>query len=389
MAALPTTNITTTLVGNAIGSSSRDVGTLHQHENVNRFGWGSGAGGDRDRNWGKYSPSVAPSSAPSWEIRDVPYKLGAFRGYQHDWAYLKFKRLFLSGLNLSYRSEIVNKEQAISFNIPTNETILVNYTVYQRWFSASTSNWRQIGGNRNVTLNIKTVNESVLLPWTDYYIAESDIYVRINSVTDAHGGYRFKNNYPPSTLQYPSELLIETNTDEFVGLPATGGGFQDDYWYIKSKINTTNQGFGYASITGFQFSQSFAWIDNTGNIDIWMVNYGTLVADGSVRIELKGEDGVWHQLSVTDAITNYIIAAPIEEAGQLQSGVFSHKYGIEFDMAEASQYLAVGEVYEMRVIVVNANNNWDNVGLDAPYENDVINGSVVINRPCRGYWKQS
>ena len=56
MAALPTTGITTTLVGTTLGVSSRDVGTLCTHPNINM--------------WSKYKPvsinNAAPERSTDW-----------------------------------------------------------------------------------------------------------------------------------------------------------------------------------------------------------------------------------------------------------------------------------------------------------------------------------
>ncbi|HZJ99675.1 MAG TPA: hypothetical protein VFC79_06700, partial [Tissierellaceae bacterium] len=141
--ALPDSNITTGMVGNAIGDSSRSVGVLFLHPNCNRYGWGTESGGDRIRNWGKYSPSSLLHNTDPLKMRTTPYNLGAFRGYDHNWAFFFWKRLYLTGLALSCRSGVVNSEQTfIDFDIPVGETIVINYSVTQRWISHETGGWR-------------------------------------------------------------------------------------------------------------------------------------------------------------------------------------------------------------------------------------------------------
>lgn len=108
MAVLPTTGITTSIVGPAIGSGSRDVGTLCTHSGINK--------------WSRYKPvrlpqtSIAMGSHPflgalinvrtdslllgvkddNWVYQlprgvnadfNEPYRLGDFRGYRTDAAY--------------------------------------------------------------------------------------------------------------------------------------------------------------------------------------------------------------------------------------------------------------------------------------------------------------
>ena len=92
MAALPNTGITTTLVGQTLGTSSRDVGTLFLHPNVNEWGFNL-TGGVREsviqtQIWGVPSElrqRLSPND-PNYAGTPYPgYHLGNFRGYDHDW----------------------------------------------------------------------------------------------------------------------------------------------------------------------------------------------------------------------------------------------------------------------------------------------------------------
>ena len=67
--ALPTSNITLSMVGNAIGSGSRDLGILRT--SINNNFWGFAKAYSLDKDWGA-NPQP-------------PYKLGDYRGYDHYW----------------------------------------------------------------------------------------------------------------------------------------------------------------------------------------------------------------------------------------------------------------------------------------------------------------
>lgn len=88
--ALPSTGITTTLVGQTLGTSSRDVGTLFLHPNVNEWGFNCPGINNMKAVWGKpaserqkLSPND-PNYTPVFGV--IPgYNLGYFRGYDHNW----------------------------------------------------------------------------------------------------------------------------------------------------------------------------------------------------------------------------------------------------------------------------------------------------------------
>lgn len=70
--ALPTTNISVTLVKNAISESTTDVGGLVTSLSVNVWGINSPDGAQQNRCWGVLNQAS-------------PYQLGMFRGYDHTW----------------------------------------------------------------------------------------------------------------------------------------------------------------------------------------------------------------------------------------------------------------------------------------------------------------
>ena len=105
MAALGTTDITTTLVGNTISSSSHSLSVLCAHANINkwsRYKPTRGATGDNtfwkgsDDNCGFILPTLTGNSgnygvysnSGVWGYSQpngtYPYRLGDFRGYDHD-----------------------------------------------------------------------------------------------------------------------------------------------------------------------------------------------------------------------------------------------------------------------------------------------------------------
>jgi hypothetical protein len=90
MAALPLTGISTSMVAQAIGSGSRNVGTLFLHENVNEYGFNPPGINNFNAVWGKPSSERAKLSPNNPEYTPIfgvvpGYHLGYFRGYDHDW----------------------------------------------------------------------------------------------------------------------------------------------------------------------------------------------------------------------------------------------------------------------------------------------------------------
>lgn len=102
---LPSTNITTTMVGNELGISSRDIGTLCTSQRINRYSKYKPikAPGFLDRNsdWGKGPDRNYSLNVPKFKLTDntftefityirptggenSPYRLGDFTKYKHD-----------------------------------------------------------------------------------------------------------------------------------------------------------------------------------------------------------------------------------------------------------------------------------------------------------------
>ncbi len=75
---LPTTNITTTIVANAIGESSHDISVL-RNSTKNNY-WGFSSDYVASKYWGKRRQDVLP----------VAYALGDYRGYDHFWRCFAF-----------------------------------------------------------------------------------------------------------------------------------------------------------------------------------------------------------------------------------------------------------------------------------------------------------
>jgi len=102
MAALPLTGITTSMVAQAIGVGSNDVGTLFLHDNVNEFGFNPPGAANLNAVWGKSSADrakLSPSAAGYTPIANVMpgYLLGYFRGYDHDWVAYTLEELNMIG----------------------------------------------------------------------------------------------------------------------------------------------------------------------------------------------------------------------------------------------------------------------------------------------------
>lgn len=101
--ALPNDKITTTLVGNTLGSSSRDVGTLCTHPNINKWSKNKPISVNKiegltsdDRlgvDYGLVPPATKTNYTPVYSANWVynkptggassPYRIGDFRGYEH------------------------------------------------------------------------------------------------------------------------------------------------------------------------------------------------------------------------------------------------------------------------------------------------------------------
>lgn len=387
MAKLPATNITTSLVANAIGVNSNNVGELFLHPNVNEYGWGDEAGGEKIRNWGKRSPDRL-NSYNSAAPREAPLKLGAFRGYDHNWAHYIFRRLYLSGRLLSYRSIIANDYQTnIDFDEPTNETITINYDVRQKWYSAASENLKSYSSTYTATINISEVNETINLNLANSsIIAESDYLIKINSVTDSHGGDRFGLKWPtyaPENLppwQVATFQVIEKNDEGFV--------LDSGNYYLKSKVNTNHIGFGYASPIAFEYYSIPANIDNLAELDIWFINYSNLVCYGKVDVEVRKLNTTnWVNITTYGGGNENVIVYPCEFSTQLNYGVYS-RARVEISLDAGDAILNTGDEYEMRITITPDNwEQWDNISIAADYNGDMLPNGFSVTRQCRGIWR--
>lgn len=389
MAKLPATNVTASMVANAIGASSDDVGALFLHENVNEFGWGNEAGGEKTRNWGKRSPDRLNSYRPI-SPREAPLKLGAFRGYNHNWAHYTFSRLYLSGRSLSYRSTIINDYQTnIDFDEPTDETITINYDVRQRWRSAASESLKTYSNTYNVTIPISEINNSINLNLANSsIIAESDYLIKINSVTDSHGGNRFDLKWPvygtgylpPS--QVPVFLRIEKNDEGFV--------LDSGNYYLKSKVNTTHIGYGYAGPISFQYYNTPAYMDDSAELDVWFINYSNLMASGAVGVEVRKMGTTdWVDITSYGGGNEFVVAYPCEFSSELRYGVYSRER-VEISLSAGDAILNTGDQYEMRITIhPDDEGRWDMTTIVADYNGDMLPNGHSVTRQCRGSWRNS
>ena len=385
MAKLPAINITASMVANAIGASSDDVGALFLHPNVNEYGWGDEAGGEKTRNWGKRSPDRFDSfTAP----REAPLKLDAFRGYNHNWAHYIFSRLYLSGRSLSYRSIIANNYQTnIVFDKPTNETITINYTVRQKWYSAEAGDYKSFSNTYTETIPISKVNNNINLKLANSsIIAESDYLIKINSVIDSHGGDRFGLKWPiyaPGNLppwQVPAFQVIEKNDEGFV--------LDSGNYYLKSKVNAQHIGYGYASPIAFEYYNTPANMDESAELDIWFINYSNLICYGKVGVEVRKIGTTdWVDITSYGGGNEFVVAYPCEFSTQLQYGVYSRKK-VEISLSMGDAILSTGEPYEMR-ITINPDNweQWEMTSIVADYNGDMLPNGFSVTRQCRGLWR--
>jgi hypothetical protein len=90
MAALPLTGISTSMVAQAIGEASNDVGTLFLSTKVNAWGFNPPGAANLAAVWGKSVAERTKLSPTATGFTPIPnvvpgYHLGYFRGYDHDW----------------------------------------------------------------------------------------------------------------------------------------------------------------------------------------------------------------------------------------------------------------------------------------------------------------
>lgn len=90
MAALPNTGISISMVRNAIGASTNDLGALFLHPNVNEWGFNCTKMQEQEAVWGQpdFVRAKLSPSAPGYvnnPFLTPGYNLGYFRNYDHDW----------------------------------------------------------------------------------------------------------------------------------------------------------------------------------------------------------------------------------------------------------------------------------------------------------------
>jgi len=218
-------------------------------------------------------------------------------------------------------------------------------------------------------------------------IAESDYFIKINSVTDSHGGDRFGLKWPtyaPGNLppwQVPAFQVIEKNDEGFV--------LDSGNYYLKSKVNTQHIGYGYASPIAFEYYSLPANIDNLAELDVWFINYSNLLSTGKVDVEVRKLGTTnWVPINTGSSSNKDVVAYPCEYSSQLNSGVYSRaKVEVSLDAGDA--ILNTGDQYEMR-ITINPDNweQWDNISIVADYNGDTLPNGFAVTRQCRGLWRQ-
>jgi hypothetical protein len=102
MAALPLTGISTSMVAQAIGEASNDVGTLFLSSKVNAWGFNPPGAANLAAVWGKSVAERTKLSPTATGFTPIPnvipgYHLGYFRGYDHDWVTYHFGELIMTG----------------------------------------------------------------------------------------------------------------------------------------------------------------------------------------------------------------------------------------------------------------------------------------------------
>jgi hypothetical protein len=102
MAALPLTGISTSMVAQAIGEASNDVGTLFLSTKVNAWGFNPPGAANLAAVWGKSVAERTKLSPTATGFTPIPnvipgYHLGYFRGYDHDWVVYHFEELIMTG----------------------------------------------------------------------------------------------------------------------------------------------------------------------------------------------------------------------------------------------------------------------------------------------------
>jgi hypothetical protein len=135
--ALPNTGINTKLVKTAIGTTSRNVGVLVTHENVNEFGIDSPQSMQDIFFWGKSAAERIGS------LRG--YQLGMFRGYRHEWVAFRFFDLALTSINDYYADMKMKMVLIFASQKLENKPLVEVYHEFSAYFSR-TNNFHQSQG---------------------------------------------------------------------------------------------------------------------------------------------------------------------------------------------------------------------------------------------------
>lgn len=221
MAQLATSNISTTLVANTLGTSTRDVGSLCTNSNINK--------------WSKYKPTRYSSLAPTmdqfwkandgycgfdlsnariisagdtdgminntWEYlpprggEDEPYRLGDFRGYCHD-------ALVQYTCNPPEQFQI-QAESIITFTENQAEGNLKFVDLLTRWNAGSQ-------GNTNICVMIKQ-NSNVQYASVDISQGGNQlitINLGLNFVAGSADMYLFLSDRPCTDNEFPSNTTF-------------------------------------------------------------------------------------------------------------------------------------------------------------------------------------
>lgn len=160
MAALPESGITTSMVGNALGTTSRDVGTLCKHSSINK--------------WAKYKPIVYNTTSPLTEAqrKEKNYGITAWSGSSPNQVIIMY--LMIDGGN------------TITYNSPTGGTAapyrLGDFRKYNHAATAPVTNFFRSNTNIPVTNDFQEISpiegigadETILTKQEVYYCTNQD-----------------------------------------------------------------------------------------------------------------------------------------------------------------------------------------------------------------------
>lgn len=160
MAALPETGITTSMVGNALGTTSRDVGTLCKHSSINK--------------WAKYKPIAYNTTSPLTEAqrKEKNYGIEAWSGSSPNQVIIF--HLFTDG------------STSITYNAPSGGTVspyrLGDFRKYNHDATAPIQNFFKSGQNWTTTTSWQDIqpiegigaDETILTKQEVYYCTDAD-----------------------------------------------------------------------------------------------------------------------------------------------------------------------------------------------------------------------